>query len=111
MSYKLDLSSSKFYLASNSIAYVYDRAAQQRTEQIEGVRFDVVDINNSYEHLNVLVKGAPNLLFDPEEEIPTGTEVVFQNLEARPYVGRNGRIAVTASADACRLAVPPRGKE
>lgn len=29
----------------------------------------------------------------------------------RPYVGRNGRIAVTASADACRLANQPRGKE
>ena len=41
----------------------------------------------------------------------TGTEVVFTNLNARPYVGRNGRIAVTASADGARLANQPRGKE
>lgn len=111
MGYKLDLNGHKFFLAGNSIAYEFDRATNQRTDRIQGARFDVVDLMNGYEHLNVLVEGVPNLLFDPEEEIPTGTEVAFQNLEARPYVGRNGRIAVTASADACRLAVPPRGKE
>ena len=61
--------------------------------------------------ISKLVEGAPALLFDPEDEIPTGTEVVFTNLNARPYVGRNGRIAVTASAEACRLANQPRGKE
>lgn len=112
MAYKLDLNGHRFFLAGNSIAYEYDRATNQRTDKIEGVRFDVVDLQNGYEHLNVLVAGAPTLLFDPDnDEIPTGTEVVFTNLNARPYVGRNGRIAVTASASACRLANQPRGKE
>lgn len=111
MAYKLDLNGHRFFLAGNSIAYEYDRATNQRTDTISGTRFDVVDLANGYEHLNVLVEGAPALLFDPEDEIPTGTEVVFTNLNARPYVGRNGRIAVTASAEACRLANQPRGKE
>lgn len=110
MAYKLDLTGHHFFLAGNSIAYEYDRASNQRTDKIQGTRFDVVDLQNGYEHLNVLVEGAPALLFDPDnDEIPTGTEVVFTNLEARPYVGRNGRIAVTASADGCRLA-NQRGK-
>ncbi len=111
MAYKLDLNGHKFFLAGNSIAYEYDRTTNQRTDKVQGARFDVVDLMNGYEHLNVLVEGAPTLLFDPEDEIPTGTEVVFTDLEARPYVGRNGRIAVTASASSCRLALSPRGKE
>lgn len=110
MAYKLDLNGHRFFLAGNSIAYEYDRATNQRTDVVQGTRFDVVDLQNGYEHLNVLVEGAPVLLFDTEngQEIPTGTEVVFTNLFAKPYVGRNGRIAVTASADACRLANQPR---
>lgn len=104
MAYKLDLDGHKFYLAGNSVAYEFDRATNQRTDKVIGTRFDVVDLNNGYEHLNVLVEGAPNLLFDPEEPIPTDTEIFLVGLEARPYVARNGRIAVTASAQACRLA-------
>ena len=108
MAYKLDLNGHRFFLASNSVAYEYDKAKNERTDIVQGARFTVVDLQNSYEQLSVLVEGAPALLFDPEDEIPTGTEVVFTNLNARPYVGRNGRIAVTASADACRLANQPR---
>ena len=40
---------------------------------------------NGYEHLNVLVEGAPCFCSTPRDEIPTGTEVVFTNLNARPW--------------------------
>lgn len=108
--YPCDMSNSKFFLAGNSIAYEFDRATNQRTQNIIGVRIDAVDINAGYEHLNVLIEGAPVLLFDTEngQEIPTATEVVFQGLEVRPYVGRNGRIAYSAKASAVRLANQPR---
>ena len=76
MAYKLDLNGHRFFLAGNSIAYEYDRATNQRTDTISGTRFDVVDLANGYEHLNVLVEGAPALLFDPEDEIPTGLSLI-----------------------------------
>lgn len=53
------------------------------------------------------------LLFDTENgaEIPTACEVIFNGLEVRPYVGRNGRMAYSAKAAGVRLAQSPRSKE
>ena len=98
MAYKLDLNGHRFFLAGNSIAYEFDRATNQRTDVVQGTRYDAVDLMNGYEHLNVLVEGAPALLFDPEDEIPTGTEVVFTNLNAifpkRSIKSRTGSFAI-----------------
>ena len=109
--YLCDRSKAKFYLADNRIAYEYNNG--ERTDKISGARFDVVDINNAYEKLSVSVEGSPVLLFDTENgaEIPTACEVVFNGLEVRPYVGRNGRMAYSAKAAGVRLAQSPRGKE
>ena len=109
MAYKLDLNGNRFFLAGNSIAYEYDRVANQYTDVVKGTSFDVVDIDNGYDRMRVLVEGAPAPLFKDGEEIPSGTEVVFTNLVARPYVS-NKRIAVTATADKCSFA-NQRGKE
>lgn len=109
--YLCDMSKAKFYLADNRLSYEYVNG--ERTDKLQGIRIDCVDINNAYEKLSVIVEGSTALLFDTENgaEIPTACEVQFDQLQVRPYVARNGRIAYSAKAAGVRLVQPPRGKE
>lgn len=109
--YLCDMSKARFYLADNRVAFAYIDG--EKSDKPTGVRYDVVDINNAYTALSVNVEGSTALLFDTENgaEIPIACEVQFDQLQVRPYVARNGRIAYSAKAAGVRLVQPPRGKE
>lgn len=110
--YHCDMSNAKFFLADNRLAYSYENG--ERGNAPIGVKYEVCDINNSYEKLGVTIEGSTSMLFDTENgaEIPPACEVTFMGLVVRPYVNRaTNRIAYSAKASGIRLAQPPRGKE
>lgn len=82
----------------------YAYTADGQRGGVQGQAYDVCLPAHAYDHLTVKIAG------DPQLEVPEGgcVAVVLIDLVVRPYVGRDGRMAYTATASAIK-AVPHKG--
>lgn len=80
------------YLAGVSPSYRYDEN-KNRTNEVEGYRYDVALVDRGFERLSVKIPGAQQVETKEGEVIP----VSFEGLEVRIYV-IGGELKLSASA-------------
>lgn len=87
------------------VAPYYDYDANGQRSKILGQAYDICLPDHAFDHIRVKVQHN-----EPQIEVPEGgyVPVVLTDLVVRPYVGRDGRLAYTASASGIK-AVPNKG--
>lgn len=86
------------------VAPYYDYDANGQRSKLLGQAYDICLPYHAYDHIKCKVPGEPQI------EVPEGgcVPVVLTDLIVRPYVGRDGRLAYSATASGIK-AVPNKG--
>lgn len=77
----------------------YDYKDGVRQADVSGYRYVVVLMEHGLEKISVTIPGPQLIEFDGDYK-----NVVFDGLKVRPYVGRDGKLAVTATATGVKFA-------